>query len=99
MNLYRKLSPGGRLSGVPYVYGVSVWAYNTKRVDGGSVEKAGVNALTQNLAVTNARHGIRANAIMPGFIDTPMAVDAPARALGVDREDLAIGQEPADLSR
>jgi NAD(P)-dependent dehydrogenase (short-subunit alcohol dehydrogenase family) len=53
------------------------------------LSKAGVNALTQNLAVTNARHGIRANAIMPGFIDTPMAVDAPARALGVDREDLA----------
>ncbi len=53
------------------------------------LSKAGVNALTQNLAVTNARHGVRANAIMPGFIDTPMAVDAPARALGVDREDLA----------
>ncbi|HXJ79833.1 MAG TPA: extracellular solute-binding protein [Candidatus Methylomirabilis sp.] len=45
VNLYRKLSPNARLSGVPYVYGVSVWAYNTKRVDGGSVEKAGVNAL------------------------------------------------------
>jgi len=53
------------------------------------VSKAGVNALTQNLALTNARYGIRANAIMPGFIDTPMAVDAPARAMGQDREAYA----------
>ena len=53
------------------------------------VSKAGVNALTQNLAITNAKYGLRANAIMPGFIDTPMAVDAPARALDTDRADLA----------
>ena len=49
------------------------------------ISKAGVNALTQNIAITNARYGIRANSIMPGFIDTPMAVDAPARASGTDR--------------
>ncbi len=53
------------------------------------ISKAGVNALTQNLALANARHGIRANAIMPGFIDTPMAVDAGATARGVSREELA----------
>jgi NAD(P)-dependent dehydrogenase (short-subunit alcohol dehydrogenase family) len=53
------------------------------------ISKAGVNALTQALAVTNARFGIRANAIMPGLIDTPMAVDATARARGVPREDVA----------
>ena len=53
------------------------------------ISKAGVNALTQALAVTNARFGIRANAIMPGLIDTPMAVDATARARGVAREVVA----------
>jgi NAD(P)-dependent dehydrogenase (short-subunit alcohol dehydrogenase family) len=53
------------------------------------ISKAGVNALTQALAVTNARFGIRVNAIMPGLIDTPMAVDATARARGVPREDVA----------
>ena len=53
------------------------------------ISKAGVNALTQSLAVTNARFGIRANAIMPGLIDTPMAVDATARERGVAREDVA----------
>jgi NAD(P)-dependent dehydrogenase (short-subunit alcohol dehydrogenase family) len=53
------------------------------------LSKAGVNALTQNLALTNARYGIRANAIMPGYIDTPMAVDAPAAASDSSREELA----------
>ena len=53
------------------------------------LSKAGVNALTQNLAITNAKHGVRANAILPGFIDTPMAVDAMARALATDRAVVA----------
>ena len=56
------------------------------------LSKAGVNALTQNLALTNAKYGVRANAILPGFIDTPMAVDAQARALGTDREAVAAGR-------
>jgi NAD(P)-dependent dehydrogenase (short-subunit alcohol dehydrogenase family) len=53
------------------------------------LSKAGVNALTQNLALTNAKYGVRANAVMPGFIDTPMAVDAPAELLGLERADYA----------
>lgn len=53
------------------------------------LSKAGVNALTQNLALSNAKYGVRANAIMPGFVDTPMGVDEAARALGVDRDEYA----------
>jgi NAD(P)-dependent dehydrogenase (short-subunit alcohol dehydrogenase family) len=56
------------------------------------ISKVGVNALTHNLALTNARHGVRANAVMPGFIDTPMAVDAPVQALGLDRAAYAKGR-------
>lgn len=56
------------------------------------LSKAGVNALTQSLALSNAKYGVRANAILPGFIDTPMAVDAQARIVGTDRESLAAGR-------
>lgn len=59
------------------------------------LSKAGVNALTQNLAVTSAKHGVRVNAIMPGFIDTPMAVDATARALDAERSDVAAARAAA----
>lgn len=38
-----------------------------------SISKAGVNALTRNLALIYADKGIRVNAIMPGLIETPMA--------------------------
>jgi NAD(P)-dependent dehydrogenase (short-subunit alcohol dehydrogenase family) len=53
------------------------------------LSKAGVNTLTQSLALTNAKYGVRANAIMPGFVDTPMGVDDAARALGIDRSEYA----------
>ena len=49
--------------------------------------KAALNAYTQALAVNNARHGIRANVIMPGLMETPMAIEGFVAA-GQDREEL-----------
>lgn len=37
--------------------------------------KAAVVAFTQQLAIQNAKYGVRANVILPGLMDTPMAVD------------------------
>jgi NAD(P)-dependent dehydrogenase (short-subunit alcohol dehydrogenase family) len=54
--------------------------------------KAGVIALTEHLAITNAEYGIRANVILPGLIDTPMAVE-PQLGLGVRREDVVAQRE------
>lgn len=54
-----------------------------------TISKAGVNALTRSLAAANARYGVRVNAIMPGLIDTPTAVEAIAQFEGVDREVVA----------
>ena len=52
------------------------------------VSKAGLNALTQSLAMANARYGIRVNAIMPGLIETPMAIEGMSQRLGIPKEDL-----------
>jgi NAD(P)-dependent dehydrogenase (short-subunit alcohol dehydrogenase family) len=57
------------------------------------LSKAGVNALTQSLALANARYGVRVNAIMPGLMDTPMAVDAVALARGRSRAELAAARD------
>jgi NAD(P)-dependent dehydrogenase (short-subunit alcohol dehydrogenase family) len=46
------------------------------------ISKMGMNALGQNLANSNARHGIRVNTIMPGLMDTPMAIEATASQYG-----------------
>ncbi len=48
--------------------------------------KAGVIALTQNLAITNAEYNIRANVIVPGQINTPMAINSRIGVLGDSRE-------------
>ena len=48
-----------------------------------SASKAGVLSLTKNIAVSYAPHNVRANAISPGGIDTPMSLpvrDTPETA-------------------
>ena len=52
------------------------------------VSKAGINALTHALAMGNARYGIRVNAIMPGLIETPMAIETISAKRGIPKEDL-----------
>jgi len=46
------------------------------------VSKAAVNRLTTSTAQSQARYGIRCNAIQPGLMDTPMAVAGIAGASG-----------------
>ena len=51
--------------------------------------KAAMIAYTQQLAIQNAEFGIRANVILPGLMDTPMAVDTRARVSGKSRAEVA----------
>jgi len=55
--------------------------------------KAGLIAFTQQIAIQNAELGIRANVILPGLMDTPMAVDTRARASGKSRVEVAAGRD------
>ena len=51
--------------------------------------KAAMIAFTQQVAIQNAEYGIRANVILPGLMDTPMAVDTRARKTGKSRAEIA----------
>jgi NAD(P)-dependent dehydrogenase (short-subunit alcohol dehydrogenase family) len=55
--------------------------------------KAGMIAFTQQIAIQNAEFGVRANVILPGLMDTPMAVDTRARVSGKSRAEVAAGRD------
>ena len=50
--------------------------------------KAAMIAFTEQVAIQNAEHGIRCNTILPGLMDTPMAVDTRVRATGRTRAEV-----------
>jgi NAD(P)-dependent dehydrogenase (short-subunit alcohol dehydrogenase family) len=50
--------------------------------------KAALIAFTQQMAINNAGYGIRANAILPGLMETPMGVDTRVRLTNRPREEI-----------
>ena len=50
--------------------------------------KAGMIAYTQQIAIQNAQFGIRANVILPGLMETPMAIENRVRAWGKTRDQV-----------
>ena len=52
------------------------------------LSKIGMNMLGQQLALSNAKYGIRVNTIMPGLMDTPMAIEGTAKARDLSKADL-----------
>ena len=52
------------------------------------ISKAGVNKLTTSIAMSNAKYGVRCNVIMPGLMDTPMAIEGNVQARGMAREEV-----------
>ena len=75
------------ISSIAAVCSVGIIAYKTS--------KAAVNAFTQSLAIGNGEYNIRANVIMPGLMNTPMAIEGNVAA-GRDREEL-IAQRDAQV--
>jgi NAD(P)-dependent dehydrogenase (short-subunit alcohol dehydrogenase family) len=59
------------------------------------LSKAGMIALGQATALTNAEYGIRVNTIMPGLIDTPMAIEGQATATKTPRAEVRAQRDRA----
>jgi len=76
------------ISSIAAICSTGIVAYKTS--------KAGVNALTHQIALENAKYNIRANAIMPGLMNTPMAIEGISKARGVPKETL-IRQRDANV--
>ena len=68
------------ISSIAAVCSVGIIAYKSS--------KAAVNAFSHSLALGNAGYGIRVNVIMPGLMDTPMAIEGISRARGIAKDDL-----------
>ena len=68
------------ISSIAAVCSTGIVAYKTS--------KAGINAYTQTLAISNAKYGSRANVIMPGLMETPMAIEGISKGLGIDKQEL-----------
>ena len=67
-------------------------ARNAYPLVGYKTTKAAVVALTENLAAANAQYGVRANAILPGLMNTPMAIEARV-AKGTPREEVIASRD------
>jgi NAD(P)-dependent dehydrogenase (short-subunit alcohol dehydrogenase family) len=65
---------GIRYTGVPYV------SYSTT--------KGAIIPFTRSVALEYAGRGIRANAVLPGLMDTPMIVEPLTKAYGADVEEM-----------
>jgi len=73
------------VSSIASLCSVPLLAYKTS--------KAAVNALTHGLACGNAKHGVRVNAVLPGLMNTPMAVENISQARGVDKDQLIAARD------
>jgi NAD(P)-dependent dehydrogenase (short-subunit alcohol dehydrogenase family) len=67
----------------------SLAAYENYPYTAYKASKAAMITYCQQLAIQNAEHGIRVNVILPGLMDTPMAVDTRARHSGKSRAEVA----------
>jgi NAD(P)-dependent dehydrogenase (short-subunit alcohol dehydrogenase family) len=70
----------------------SMAARNAYPLVGYKTTKAAVVALTENLAAANAQYGVRANSILPGLMNTPMAIEARV-AKGTPRDEVIASRD------
>ncbi|XP_014241606.1 estradiol 17-beta-dehydrogenase 8-like [Cimex lectularius] len=66
-----------------------------------SASKAGVEALTKTVAKEMGMHGIRCNAVVPGFIESPMTESIPEKVKDMFRKRIALGRfgQPQEIAQ
>ena len=74
---------GGAIVNISSVAAVAAYPYVAYKTT-----KAAVIALTQQIAIQHARDGIRANVILPGLMNTPMAIEPRVKATGKSRAEV-----------
>ena len=79
----------GVILGISSIAAIENYPYVTYKAT-----KAAMIAYLQQLAIHEAGNGIRANVILPGLMDTPMAVDTRARHSGKSRAEVAASATP-----
>ena len=84
----------GSIISISSVAARAIYPYVTYKVT-----KSAMISFTEQLAVDNAPYGVRANCILPGLIDTPMAVDTRARAFNKPRAEVAAERDQRVLLR
>ena len=82
-----KQGDGGCIVSTSSVHARRAWKADTAY----GTAKAGILRLTQSMAVDLGEHGIRCNAIMPGYMDTDHVIGAPPPERGSIREELFDG--------
>jgi len=84
--------PALRQTGGSIVNISSMAALNAYPLVGYKTMKAAVVALTENLAAHNAKYGVRANSILPGLMNTPMAIESRVAA-GTPRDEVIAARD------
>jgi NAD(P)-dependent dehydrogenase (short-subunit alcohol dehydrogenase family) len=79
-----RLQRGGAIINISSMAAITTYPYVAYKAT-----KSAMIAFTEQLAYQNAEYGIRANVILPGLMDTPMAVDTRAREFGKSRAEVA----------
>ena len=86
---FRRMQPGGNVVNIASVHAVMT----SPLVAPYAAAKAAVVSLTRTSAIEGKPKGLRANAILPGAIDTPMLRENPNIKSGAEKLD------PADIGR
>lgn len=68
------------ISSLASIAGGQMLAYETS--------KAAMNRMTQSVALSSAKKGVRCNAILPGLMDTPMAIVGISERRGISQDEL-----------